>query len=777
MKHLFILALFFTMVENIFSQVQLQGTISSSNNGKTVPVEFANIVLYSEANSTEMIAGTVSDLKGNYLFGHLETGSYRIVISCIGYKTLSQPIRIVMPSSGDMLIRNYTLEPDSKQLSEVVVEGQFRHQYIDHASYTFTMQDIKSARYSKDLLAKLPELTVDAQSQKIKSMKGGSLLILVNGATATDNELKMLPPDKVLRVEYYDFPPARYAGVGAVVNIITRSLDNGYGGGLDLSHAFTTGFANDNAYFAYNKGRNQLSIEYALNYRNYRKRESNELYRYTLKDEVRESQYFRKDKFGYATNTLGLKYTNQMIDRYIFQIAFKPNFENRFSNGYSDITNTFGDHKELYYGTNDNKTRIFSPVIDMYFWKGLSKERGEISINLVGTMFRTSVSNKIYEYLQPDLLQTLEDKMNLENRKRSLIGEVAYTKKMNFANWNSGYKMDAGWLDSDIDNLLGSFDYRSHYIEHYLYSEISGMKNKYLYRLSLGGKYVMEKSYSNDYNQFVFTPQILAGYQINDRNTIRLLFTRDTELPSVSDLSNNAQVITSDIISKGNPLLVNATQTITALMYTLNHRLLNLNAALLYSYTDKPIHQYFTEDGGNNYIALTKENAAYGKQYGGYLSGQFKPFGKDIFSIKTSAQFFREQVKSNLVGNIFNWYIPVDVETIIQTKKWMLSYQYRFTSRSLQGAYLIRDENQSHFIARYNHNRNWSLTAGMLWMFTPSRYHNETVPGSLVYHRKETKIRDNKSMFVIGFSWNFNKGKDYKVNRTLINEDKDPATF
>jgi hypothetical protein len=178
-------------------------------------------------------------------------------------------------------------------------------------------------------------------------MKGGSLLILVNGATVTDNELKMLPPDKVLRVEYYDFPPARYAGVGSVVNIITRSLDNGYGGGVDLSHAFTTGFANDNAYFAYNKGRNQLSFEYALNYRDYRKRESNDLYRYSLKNEVRESQYFRKDKFGYATNTLGLKYTNQMIDRYIFQIAFKPNFEKRFSYGYSDIVNTSDDHKNF----------------------------------------------------------------------------------------------------------------------------------------------------------------------------------------------------------------------------------------------------------------------------------------------------------------------------------------------------------------------------------------------------------------------------------------------
>ena len=53
---------------------------------------------------------------------------------------------------------------------------------------------------------------------------------------ATDNELKMLPPDKVLRVEYYDFPPARYAGAGAVANIITREPQNGYGGGVDLAH-------------------------------------------------------------------------------------------------------------------------------------------------------------------------------------------------------------------------------------------------------------------------------------------------------------------------------------------------------------------------------------------------------------------------------------------------------------------------------------------------------------------------------------------------------------
>ena len=165
------------------------------------------------------------------------------------------------------------------------------------------------------------------------------------------------------------------------------------------------------------------------------------------------------------------------------------------------------------------------------------------------------------------------------------------------------------------------------------------MKSKLLYRISLGGKYLTNKSYSNQYNQFVFTPLAMLGYQINSRNTLRILLQRDTKLPSVSDLSNNAQVITSDIISKGNPLLQNATQTVAGLIYTLNNKFLNLNTGIVYSYTDKAINQYFTRDDESNYIALTKENAVYAQEFGGYVTGQIKPFGTDIFSIRTSAQF------------------------------------------------------------------------------------------------------------------------------------------
>ena len=674
------------------------------------------------------------------------------------------------------MIRDFQLEEDYKLLSEITVKGQLRRQYVDKASYSFTAQEVKSARYSKDLLDKLPELTVDAQSQNIKTLKGGSLLILINGAVATDNELKLLPADKVLRVEYYDFPPARYARAGAVANIITRSLSNGYGGGVDLSHALTTGFANDNAYFAYNNGRNQIAFEYRLNYRDYKNRDNENIFKYTLDNQERESYYFNKNKFGYMTHNVGLKYTNQLMDKYIFQIALKPNFETRFEDGVSEIKNNFGGTQTDFYGDNSNRTLILNPVVDVYFWK-LLPNSSEISANVVGTMFNTSVKNSAHEYLTSDNSQTLKDEMTLENRKHSLIGELAYTKKIALNNWNSGYRVDASWLNSDINNLLGKFNYQSRYTEQYLYSEFSGMKNRFLYRISLGGKLTTNKSYNNQYNRFVFTPLMLLGCQINNQNTVRLLVQRDTQMPSVADLSNNAQVITSDIISKGNPLLVNATQTGIRLIYMHNNKYLNLNVAMLYDYTDKAINQYFTKDTESHFIALTKENAVYSQQYGGYLSGQIKPFGTNIFSIKGVAQIYRQELKSNWMGKISNWYTPVNLEAIYQSHKWMFSYQYRFTSKSLQGAYLVLDENQSNFMARYKLNKNLLFSAGMYWMFMPSHYNSETLTSSMVYHQRNGKIWDNKSMIVLGVSWRFNKGKEYSTKRNLTNEDKDAGVF
>ena len=82
---------------------------------------------------------------------------------------------------------------------------------------------------------------------------------------------------------------------------------------------------------------------------------------------------------------------------------------------------------------------------------------------------------------------------------------------------------------------------------------------------------------------------------------------------------------------------------------------------------------------------------------------------------------------------------------------------------SVNGASLDRDENKSHVTVYYQLNDNLQFEANMLWTFMPSQYFSETLPSSLVYQRVTTKIWDNKSMILIGVSWNFHKGKGYDV--------------
>lgn len=414
-KHILTVGILVMMASSLFAQVKVQGTITTKENKKVVPVPFANIALFDVADTTKVITGEVTDFEGNYLFENLKMGRYLLEISYIGYKPIKKKMRVSLPSVGNVLNRNFQMQEDAQMLSEVVVEGSRTTQYVDKTVRTFTQKEIKSARYSKDLMETLPQLTTDAQSGKLKDIRGGSMQVLINGVRATDNELKLLPPNKVLKVEYYDIPPARYAKSGSVVNIITKTLEDGYGGGIDLSHAVTTGFGNDNAYFKYNKGRNQFTMEYAVNYRDYDERENEQFYKYQLNNEDRESRYFSKDAFGYTNHKIGLKYTNQKQDEYVFQIGLQPNFRTSFSKGSKNIFNHFGTAEQNYTGKFDNNTKIITPVVDVYFWKRLT-ETSDISLNVVGTMFRTEVDKDNREFELRSGVESLTDVMHLENR-------------------------------------------------------------------------------------------------------------------------------------------------------------------------------------------------------------------------------------------------------------------------------------------------------------------------------------------------------------------------
>jgi hypothetical protein len=63
------------------------------------------------------------------------------------------------------------------------------------------------------------------------------------------------------------------------------------------------------------------------------------------------------------------------------------------------------------------------------------------------------------------------------------------------------------------------------------------------------------------------------------------------------------------------------------------------------------------------------------------------------------------------------------------------------------------------------------------FFLTRARYSGNSLPTSILQSTNKTWIDDNKSMLVLGFSYDFSSGKTLKLKRKLLNKDTDTGAF
>lgn len=97
-----------------------------------------------------------------------------------------------------------------KEIQEVIIKSQKRKVFSDHVSYSFDEKAIKSARYAKDLVVSFPQLQLDPISNNVSSIRGGKILILINGRESTNLQLQGIKPETVVRIDYYDVSSGRW---------------------------------------------------------------------------------------------------------------------------------------------------------------------------------------------------------------------------------------------------------------------------------------------------------------------------------------------------------------------------------------------------------------------------------------------------------------------------------------------------------------------------------------------------------------------------------------
>ncbi len=231
-----------------------------------------------------------------------------------------------------------------------------------------------------------------------------------------------------------------------------------------------------------------------------------------------------------------------------------------------------------------------------------------------------------------------------------------------------------------------------------------------------------------------------------------------------------------NIVQRGNPYLKASQRFGNNLIYSYNNKHFDFNTNLFYWYNNRAVNQYYILDSTFGGYALTYENARNAQQYGIQLSGSYKPFGNSLMVIKASLTPTAETIKTGSGTVIRNNYLGNNLVISSEYKSFSVQYMLNIPVYSLDGAFLKTNENQNHVFANYKQ-KEWTFTAGMYWIGIPSDYKTKSLPESLVNYSRHNRNWDNKSMLVLGISYDFSKGKKNEINRNLNNSTAPAATF
>ncbi|CAI8720380.1 TonB-dependent receptor domain-containing protein [Chryseobacterium sp. IT-36CA2] len=664
----------------------------------------------------------------------------------------------------------------TKEIQEVILKSQRKKQFADKAVYTFDKEALEKARYAKDLLRTLPELQLDPVANTITSTKGGTTLFLINGIEATDMQIRSVAPSEVVKVEYYDIPPARWATrADTVVNILTRSTETGYVFGADVSTALNTGFINGSAYANYTKGKNNFGLEYSLNLRDYNDRRVNSIYDYHLNGKHYRSDENRTDHFGYTFQNVALRYTRLVPDDYAFQAKLNMDIFSRFSKGVGQSVFTEDNLMEEHNMFKNNGSDYVIPKLDLYYSKKIG-EKDEVSINVVGSHYTTNTTEKAKEWIVGSGLSVYDNDMVLKAKQTSLVGEFAHVHDFKAGKLSSGYRISRSSISNDLNNLSGYSQYSVNYLEQYFYTEFSGKVDKFSYRIGVGLTNIHNKSAENTFDEWTFTPKVILAYQLKGNQNLRFTTSYSPISPWSNALSSNVVQLAPNIVQRGNPFLESQQVFSNNLTYSFNNKYFDFNAGLFYRYTNRVINQYYVQDDILGGYALTYENGKNGQRYGVQLTGSYKPFGNSLLVVKAVITPTSETVRTSKGALIKNDYLGNYFSLSSEYKSFSVQYQFNIPVYSLSGAFLNTNENQNNIFMSYKH-KNWTFSTGMYWIGMPSEYKTKSLDESLVDYKVHTQIMNNKSMFVLGLSYDFSKGKKTEIQRKLNNETAPAATF
>lgn len=767
-KILVVMSMIIWCLHAVGQTFSLAGKVTEIQNGSVIP--FANVALYSVLDTAQIVKGGTTDLQGYFLFKDIIEGSYVLKVSYIGFSSVIQSFNSKESRDRTMVV-NVSLKKKSINLDQILIKGSRVSHNIDKSVYTFSDTQIKKAKEGRDLLLNLPNLHIDKANNGLSTISGKSILILINGIQANDVDLKLIPANKIRKVEYYDVPPVRYMNnAEIVINVLTKNLEAGWNGDFYLLGGQM--YSNGSSALSRTNGKHKFTLSYNYHINNKRSVKDIEegIYQYSLNNDFFDYAYNQKRRKWGNQNTINFIYLNAKENDYAFQINAITTFNVSHLQVDKDIQLKKNENIEYRNGNLDDKVDLCSPSIDVYYSKKIS-EKASLTFNIVGTYF----DNKQSSYSFESGTGGFEDYMKLDTQKKSLIGEVVYNQKISKLNLTAGYRGGYNFLSNKLRNSLDMNSTKEHINTqtHYFYGELSGRINSFMYRASLGGNYDVKLG-DMGFNNLTFTPLLLLGYNINQENSLRLSFQSHTTMPDIQQMSDNRILVMDHFFRTGNPELENSISNYWGLIYDFSNKFLNVQANLFYENRKNSLYDRF--DYNKDYIEIKTDNSYKDIRRGLELNVTLTPC--DIVRLGGNIGFVQQSFQPvEDFRRYRHWAYPISLYFGLNYKKYSLTYLQRFGGQSINGLYKNGTEKVSYINIAYSHKK---IQIGLqcLFPFIKDKFVNETIPGTVVFHKTMSHLKRKDRAFAISFSWNFTAGRQKEIiDKSIQNSDSDSGIF
>lgn len=647
--------------------------------------------------------------------------------------------------------------------ASVITEGNITYK-VDRTTYFFSAAEVRAARNARELVATVPNLLIDKQSNTLATLSGKKILILINGVKSTETDLQLIPSSKIKKVDYYDVPPVRYMELADVVlNIVTSRLDTGWNG----STYARIGQMYSHGDLAISRvgGDNKLTINVGSHFNHKRKvwdEETGE-FSYRLGDDDYKYEYSQRQRDWGNQYNGGVSWLNGKPGNYMLQVSMDCSFYKDRMSRERDINFMLNGLGGTRSGEAGNRISTLKPVLNVYFEKTLSETN-----TLMADVTATSYSNDQRAFTSET--GTFDDVLDLSTRKNSVIGEFVWSYTKDNHSFNAGYRGTIGFLRSD---LVGSGVSNVRTGRQKIYGEYTSRLGSFSYRVSLGAENNL-KAGDNGFSRFSFSPTLLLSYRLSPRNIMRLRLNSETLMPDIQQMSDNKILVMENFYRRGNANVHNSNGYRAGLIYSYNiPRRLVVQADAHYNRTDGFLYDAFVQDGKAWY--LETRNANYFSEAGMNMTVTCLPWKWLNIGLEFSADY--QTIKTDSSNESYSdWFFPVYLNVSAVWGSWSLACRQTFGGKLLDGLYRKGLEKVSYISLNYGW-KNWQFGAQCLFPFYADKFSSETVGIAPVRHFTRTNLRTKNHEFGITLSWFFQRGKNNYSTKNLENSDIDSGVF